>query len=228
MHKILSSSSLKLIAMAVMLIAHTGYFLWPYMSETTSRVLFYIGRLGFPIFLFLIVEGYRHTRSRSRYALTLLLFALISEPVWDYTNYGVFFSFRKQCVLWTLLMALLVVWLTDRIRTAHASGQRLSLPLVAQYVAVFGICLLAWRGRFDYGLSGVIMALVYYHLRDSKLLQVLLAWSVLGYLYVPGVALTALYNGERGWISGPVAKYAMYIFYPLHLLALWGLSLLLA
>ena len=74
----LSDSALKVIALVSMTVDHIAYYLmdhntWGYDMMRT------VGRMAFPIFAFLLVEGYGHTRSTRKYALSLLAFALISE-----------------------------------------------------------------------------------------------------------------------------------------------------
>lgn len=101
----ISGSTIKIIAVIAMLIDHTAAVVM--IREIMARgfqeaalggqslllgwlmengVLFYgyeimrmIGRLGFPIFCFLLVEGFQRTRDVKKYALRLGLFALISE-----------------------------------------------------------------------------------------------------------------------------------------------------
>lgn len=99
--KILSGSWLKVLAVTIMLIDHLDAFVW-YRLPAFREVLFPIGhreitlyillrmlgRLAFPIFAFLIVEGFQHTRSRVRYGRNLLLFAFLSEIPWNLVHSG--------------------------------------------------------------------------------------------------------------------------------------------
>ena len=75
--RILSGSALKMLAMAIMLIDHTASFLlrhyppaiapWFQIGSTTYslyRVMRDVGRAAFPIFCFLLVEGFLHTHNR--------------------------------------------------------------------------------------------------------------------------------------------------------------------
>lgn len=103
--QILSGSALKLLACILMLIDHTGVLIlanW----KPALRVLFTIGsteitwyrivrdigRSAFPIFCFLLIEGFLHTRNRRKYGQNLLLFALISEIPWN-------FVFSNTCII---------------------------------------------------------------------------------------------------------------------------------
>ena len=97
--RILSGSALKMLAMAIMLIDHTASFLlrhyppaiapWFQIGSTTYslyRVMRDVGRAAFPIFCFLLVEGFLHTHNRFKYGRNLLIFACISEIPWNFAQ----------------------------------------------------------------------------------------------------------------------------------------------
>ena len=112
----ISAATLKWIALITMTIDHfaaSGLFSqlaygmvgWR-LADQLYMLLRIIGRLAFPIYCFLLAEGFRHTRSRERYALRLGLFALISEipfdlaachVVWDWNDQNVFFTLLFFC-----------------------------------------------------------------------------------------------------------------------------------
>ena len=71
-----------------------------------SNWLTCIGRIAFPIFAFLIVEGYTHTRNLKKYVMRLLLCAALSEVPFDLVMGGRAFYPFHQNVLWTFLIAL--------------------------------------------------------------------------------------------------------------------------
>lgn len=92
-----------------------------------------VGRLASPIFAFLLVEGFFHTRDLRRYVLRLLLLALLSEIPFDLMYAGTpFFPFHQN-VIWTFLIALFCMWVIERAKgegepVAHGAGRGGDVP----------------------------------------------------------------------------------------------------
>ncbi len=233
-----SGSTLKLMAIIIMLIDHTGATvihsiaaLPAVLRDHELRVLWQqiynvsrsIGRLAFPIFCFLIVEGFIHTRSLSRYALRLFLFALISEIPFDIALKGSWYYPSSQNVFFTLLIGLLVLigirYLTDN------GTRRLLLALIPLAAGMA----LAWWLKTDYSYKGVFLIAVLYLLRNSRLYQCIGGAAAISWELPAPLAFIPIYfyNGERGFSM----KYFFYFFYPVHLMILyvlntWGVPLL--
>ena len=232
----LSAAALHIIAMALMLMDHLWATLLPAQDWLTCA-----GRLAFPIFAFMAVEGYFHTRNLKRYALRLLLFALLSEVPFDLMYGGTWFYPVHQNVIWTLLLGLLGVHLMETVRKKQKLW--VSLPVCAVVVAAGA--LLGTLGMTDYYGAGVLTVFAVYLFRGRNwwclLGQALtLYWinvELLGGLMYPirlfgmefelcqqGFALLALvpiwlYRGRQGCHSKPF-QYACYAFYPVHMLVL--------
>lgn len=72
-----------------------------------------IGRIAFPIFIFMLVQGFVHTHSKAKYALRLLIFALVAELPFNLAFGKNIISLSYQNVIWTLLMGFLFMWFDD-------------------------------------------------------------------------------------------------------------------
>lgn len=221
----MSGSALKIIAVLSMVADHCAYFL---MEPDTPlyNLMRCFGRIAFPVFAFLIAEGFAHTRSRTRYFLTLLGFALISEIPWYLLN-----GFDgTHNVMFTLCLGVAALAIFDRL-CEHG-------PLCC--FSILLICLLSWWTGVDYDWRGILMIVIFYMLRhqtmnpwicrnsicfpSQAIMQVLFTFPLMMHYGVAGAVLASivifLYDGTRGNIKGAVAKYSFYAFYPLHLLLL--------
>lgn len=232
-HFSITGSTLKIIAILIMLIDHIGaaivgplrYSLaqnYPALSRCfldLYPVLRNIGRLAFPIFCFLLVEGFTHTRNVRKYALRLFLFALISELPFDYAFTNSLFAWRHQNVFFTLLIGLLVMIGMSYFEYRECrtkAGQYINV-LMQFLIAVAGL-ILAKELYTDYGYKGVFLIEVLYFLRLDKKLQTIFGAIAISWEATAPLAFLPIwfYHGERG----RQLKYFFYWFYPVHLLIL--------
>lgn len=209
----MSSFQLKCIAMIAMCIDHVGAVLFPQI-----RILRIIGRISFPIFCFLLVEGFYHTRNIHRYFLRLFLAGLVSEPIFDQVFTGKWFYPKAGNVFFTLCVGLAFMYICQHMQSKVEQG------------LVFGaVLMLSQYIPMDYGMYGIAMIGGFYFLRKAKLANFcyqMLITRVLGntlQLFCgAGCLLTIFYNGKKGYQR---AGYAFYILYPLHLWVLWLIQL---
>lgn len=232
----LTAAVLHIIAMTLMLMDHLWATLLPAREWLTCA-----GRVAFPIFAFMAVEGYFHTRSFKKYILRMLLFAVLSEIPFDLMYGGAWFYPVHQNVLWTFLLGLLSVWLMEQVRK---KGKTWMYLLVCVLVVPAGL-VLGTLCMVDYYGVGVLTVFVFYFLHGRKWWCFLgqlaaLYWlnvELLGGLMYPvqlfgmefelcqqGLALLALipiwlYRGRQGYHSKPF-QYLCYAFYPVHMLLL--------
>lgn len=215
-HRVLSGSALKVLATTAMLADHTAARLFallgePWLSWTAGWRLF--GRLAFPIFSFLLVEGFVHTHDRRRYGIRLLIFALISEVPFDLSRSLTPIDPTYQNVFITLFLGYLGLCAFEGLVDQPA----------LRIVCVLALFVLALAAKCDYGGSGYAMILMLFVLRQEPLASAILGCCLTASGWHAGLAFIPInfYNGTRGFIQGSVLKYLFYVIYPAHLLILW-------
>ena len=221
--KILSGSMLKLIAVVTMFIDHTAHVfqdlpLLQYSLLTLGAreitayyIMRKIGRLAFPIFCFLIMEGFLHTKNPRKYALRMFLFAILSEIPFDLMVGRSIYYPKTQNVYVTLLLGFLLIWCVEYIRTEGRKAMAMGL-LAAGAIVIRG----------DYGLRGAVLPLLLYLLRTQPAAQAIVAYPLLSGGTAAFLAFLPinLYNGQRGFIRRKPLQIAFYLFYPAHILLL--------
>ena len=204
----LSGSALKVIALISMTVDHIAYYLMDH-GTLLYDVMRTVGRMAFPIFAFLLVEGYDHTRSTRKYALNLLAFALISEIPWWLLNHD-----NTHNVFFTLLLGLIAI----------EGIKKLGKKSLLWAVLMITICTIAMFLHVDYEYSGILLIYAFHIFQPDKVTKCLLAtlfmyqYGVIG-LWL-GLAVILCYNGQRGFIKGQYTKYLWYAYYPLHLMTI--------
>lgn len=226
-----SGSTLKLIAVVTMLIDHVAATVIARMLFTGQgtqmlwRIYFGmrdIGRIAFPIYCFLLVEGFDHTRNRRKYALRLFLFALVSEVPFDLAFGSTFLEFGYQNVFFTLLIGLLTIMAFDAVYEKQEWHVAVRAVLLA-VIAVGGMGLV-YLMHTDYDAKGVMVILILYLTRKIGGLQILAGCLAFCWWELPAIVAfipIAFYNGKRGLNI----KYFFYAFYPVHLLILYLICL---
>lgn len=229
-----SGSMLKIFAIVTMLIDHiaatvlvrvlqAGFDPELYMVYNAMRQ---IGRIAFPIYCFMLVEGLKYTHNKWRYAARLGIFALISEIPFDLAFSSEVLEFGYQNVFFTLTIGLLTLIVIEEIGKRQCDedkgGQWTAAGVALAVLASAAGMGLAALLRTDYGWRGVACILVLYFFRSRKGLALVMGYVAfvlfLGEIAaLPAFLALALYRGRRGWSC----KYFFYGFYPLHLLLLY-------
>ena len=238
-----TSASLHLMAMAFMLCDHLWGTIVPGNGWLTC-----VGRLSFPIFAFLLVEGYFHTKDLKKYALRLLLFALVSELPFNLAIGSRWFYPIHQNVLWSFLISLGLIHWNERAKAGGIPWKRIAV-CVASIVLGCAAGLISFA---DFYHAGILTVLTFYFFRGEqwwqRATQLVFLWHIntellggLGYelslfgksffFQQQGFALLALipiwlYHGEKGHKS-KAFQYFCYAFYPAHLLVLGILKMIL-
>ncbi|MEG0304640.1 MAG: TraX family protein [Oscillospiraceae bacterium] len=253
----MTSFALKLIAIISMLIDHIEkifgfhfaslFFAENYSISVFLRCLNGVGRLTFPIMAFFIAEGCKKTANINQYSLRLLLFAFLSEPVFDlafdiynsvyalniFTNYTLL-SFTSQNVIFTLFFGCASIIVFRHLKTKK----------ILAYIAVIAIGVIAEYLKTEYGFLGVILIFTAYISKTKRSCFISMS-TILIALYLFYFA----WNNGLEWLKpnanltyfifpcimalasivilqfyngrrGFKCKYFFYFFYPLHLLLL--------
>lgn len=235
MRKILTNDMLKIIAVVSMLIDHIGLYFFP------NIIIFRIvGRLAFPIFAFLIAEGYFYTKNKLKYFLRLFLFAIIAQIPFCLLNNNLF----SLNILFTFCFAFGMLFYLDFILQLKQKNMRIFNSIV------FGILLLALHYLsciiyFGYGIFGIILVIGFYLFRAQPKLNYWFAFFILLFLGISNlvyfnfsftlesicqmfavlaIPLIMLYNKDMK--PSKKLKYLFYIFYPAHLTIIYLFTLI--
>jgi hypothetical protein len=200
----MTGTTLKILAFGFMLVDHIGYFLFP-----DLMLLRIIGRLSFPLFAWLLVEGFEHSRDWRLYGLRLFLLALVSQPIYylasGLTNLNILFSLtlgllllrltqiNTYCQILVYSIVALLLPFSDRFPFEYGS-YGLMLILLMALKAPFGVNVLAWL------VLHIIITQIAWDIQFFAFFALFLLW---------------FYNGDRG---RKIPKYLFYSFYPVHLL----------
>ena len=230
-----TSFSLHIMAMVFMLCDHLWGTIVPGADWLTC-----IGRLTFPIFAFMIVEGYFHTKNLRKYVKRLLIFAILSEIPFNLAMGSRLFYPIHQNVLWSFLISIGLIHWNEKVKEKQLWKRAV--------VVIASICIGYIGGIItfvDFYNAGILTVLAFYYFRGRKwwcyLGQFLCLWyinfemlggysyevNILGEIHFiarQGIAVLALipiwlYKGRQGYHSKKI-QFFYYAFYPMHLLIL--------
>ncbi|MDD6794921.1 MAG: TraX family protein [Clostridiaceae bacterium] len=239
MKKFLTTNTLKYIAITAMIFDHIAmFFMSSNINPITCSIFRTIGRLTAAIMCYFIAEGFYYTHSKSKYALRLGVFALISQPAYTLAHHKTLATLNLLTdwnVIFTLLIGLCILCCHESISNSFLKWTSVVL-------------LIALSSMGDWGIIAPIWILIFYIFRnDNKKkfgifaflagLEVLSDISFMIYkyncwyaeLWQAGIFLVIplllMYNGKKG-NNNEFHKWTFYIFYPLHLLLIGLIKLL--
>ncbi len=221
----LTGNQLKLLALVTMTCDHVGVQLLPEVGWLRIA-----GRLALPIFAYMIAEGCRYTRNRTRYLLGLVAVAALCQLVYFFAMGSLY-----MCIMVTFSLSVGLIYLWDYAMTRPApQGGFLILGALAALWALCEAPLLPGTDfTIDYGIFGVLLPVLIYLGKDRKQAFAMTALGlVLLAIYrggiqpygLLGLIPLAFYDGTRGKAK---LKYLFYIYYPAHLGLIWLIGLLL-
>lgn len=208
----ITGMQLKILAIISMTIDHIGAVI--FQDILWMRI---VGRIAFPIYCFLLVEGFNYTKSRKKYLVRLLAFAFISEIPFDLAFFGKAFEFGHQNVFFTLFIGFLTMYFCE-----FASSN------LSKYIMCFAGMVLAGIFRTDYSFFGVALIVIFYLFRDDRLSAFILQavmniaeGSLQGFAALALIPI-GLYKGKQGRKRFQMFFYA---YYPVHLVVIYIYSL---
>lgn len=235
---VFSSDAIKLLAITAMTIDHIAWLLYPgYSRYWLAIVMHIVGRITCPIMCFCIAEGYYYTRNKAKYAVRLLILAIISHFSYlfafntfiDYHSFIPFYyhTFLNQTsVVWSLLGGLCMLWINDNKRMC-AFGRVVGIILIclltfpADWSCIAALCILSIgtnRGKFKKQISWCAFYVLIYAIVYVVELDPL--YGILQLCTALAIPILVLYNGKRCKDERlhTFMKYFFYIYYPFHLI----------
>lgn len=247
-----TSEQLKKLAMGTMFIDHAAMVLiynhglneMSPLLENTGLAMRLVGRMAFPLYAFLLVQGFLHTKNWAKYAARAAVFAVVSEIPFNLAAGGSLWYPAAQNTMMTMAVGLVCMkalslaedfgqrtgssrWIgagTGNTSLLTPSGRKWAVKIWSFFIvsACMGIAQIL---RTDYGASGILLILVFYYFRYRPSERMALGCAVLVLMYFNVFAFAAWiafffinrYNGERGQKLG----YMPYLFYPAHLITLY-------
>ena len=209
---------LKLIACTAMLLDHIGAV---FGSGFGLRI---IGRMAYPIYCYLLLEGFMHSRNRNKYGIRLLLGMLLAELPFDYLFFGGF-TWQHQSVMVTLFIGyVMIIWSRKRghvllpfcvcffaAELIHADYGGMGIAVIAAFMATAGKS----RERL---LQAAMLSLVFWIMESTPVpvLGMKVPIQMFGLLALIPISL---YSGEKHTYNKCI-QWAFYLFYPVHMIVL--------
>ena len=224
----LNANHIKLIAIIAMTVDHLTWTLAPgFDTRAWVIALHVIGRITAPIMWFFVAEGYHYTKNLKKYALRLLILALVSHFAYCFC-FGIQFLpfskgefFNQTGVVWSLLGGLVLCAVSD--------SEKIKTWL--KFVIIAAVCLLTFPSDWSCVAAVSIMYISHYRGNFKKQMLFMMIWTftyaLIYFIFIDkiyalvqlctclSIPFLRLYNGERGKWRG--MKWLYYIYYPAHL-----------
>lgn len=227
----IDSFTLKIIAVVSMVIDHYAAIVYPmsyggsFANMPPSSMQIYmllrmVGRIAFPIFAYLIAEGFIKTKNAKNYAKRLFIFALISTPAYNIA-FGQTFIYTKKFlisfifgnVMWTFFFSIIMLYIIKKIQDKGLNVVVKIILIIATFAIFYFIGSFTMCDRKG---LGILTVGAFYLFRKNKPLQFVAGAIPLYYQNIVSCIAfipLAFYNGKRG----KDYRYFFYTFYPAHL-----------
>lgn len=243
---VLNSNQLKIIAIICMTIDHVGYFFFDSLQTTEYIVLRSIGRIAMPLFVFLLIEGYFHTKSIKKYICRIFFCAVITQVViyfFEKIDMLYFSSILPKINNFNILFSFSLILCGIRFIDKKILGKDiLDIIIRAFFIAV--ILVLYTIFKIDYGIYGFLIAFMFYLIKKYScdenvfslwiieamiiaIFSVLAIKEVFGIFAACSIIFIAIYNEKRGK-KGKVLSTLFYVYFPFHYAVIFIVKLILS
>lgn len=223
--KLFSNFTLKIMAIIFMAMDHIYTYMNVALNNQVPIWFGYLGKLAAPIFFYLIVEGFYHTRSKNKYMQRIFSMGILMIIV------DLLFKIHNNIFL-SLGFAIAMLSMIEQVKLSQKGSKKRIINIIL--AISFGVL-----GLFtEASLYGVGMVLIFYFLREKKVAMTLtyIVFSLAGiigfigpnfieaaflwdyqWMMVFAIIPILMYNGKLG-ISNKFIKWMFYWFYPIHLI----------
>ncbi|CEN25484.1 TraX family protein [Paraclostridium sordellii] len=223
--KLFSNFTLKIMAIIFMAMDHIYTYMNVALNNQVPIWFGYLGKLAAPIFFYLIVEGFYHTRSKNKYMQRIFSMGILMIIV------DLLFKIHNNIFL-SLGFAIAMLSMIEQSKLSQKGSKKRIINIIL--AISFGVL-----GLFtEASLYGVGMVLIFYFLREKKVAMTLtyIVFSLAGiigfigsnfieaaflwdyqWMMVFAIIPILMYNGKLG-ISNKFIKWMFYWFYPIHLI----------
>lgn len=241
-----SQEGLKLIACVTMLMDHIGATLvapdFAYyetnpqlytMLAWVNLIMRCIGRIAFPIFCFLLVEGVYHTRDPKKYAMRLAISMVLSEIPFDLAFFGQI-SWAHQNVMVTLLLGFFMAegmkrsksfWKLLWIIPFYFAAEWLHTDYAGDGILLIAMFVLVRGAKHEKWVRLAGMFLMFWDFSWTRRWYNLDVWVPLNRLPLLSAIPIFFYDGRK-LTSSKAVQWAFYLFYPVHIAVLALLEIL--
>lgn len=226
----LTSNGVKIIAIITMFIDHFGLIFFP-------KVMIFrcIGRIAFPLFAYCIAEGCYYTKNKLKFLLNISILACACDLV-----YIIGFKQQYACVLTNYALSIVIIYIWQK--ACDNYKENLKKAILYGFLFMFALANAYYLNyeigfKIDYAFYGMLLPVLIYIFKDKGAKLCMMTLGVLLIIFnvyegtsftfaqtiwsLVSVVIMMFYNGERGTWN---MKYAFYLFYPLHLVVLYGLK----
>ena len=173
----INSNVLKTIAVIAMVIDYVGYYFSPILPTTIYVTCRYVGSIAMPIFVYLLVQVFFHTKSFKKYVTRIGILAVITQiliTILMFINIMLFPSYvvAKQVyitgnILYTFVLVMICLKLLyeDIIIKKWDYTKNMSLKIIA----IATIIIISILIPVDYGIEVIILSILFYYIEKFKI-----------------------------------------------------------